>query len=222
MHMKLILMVLLMSTLFGGALFGAAGRWDLPFFLAYILLFQVTLVGSGVYFLKTSPGMVQERLRPGPGGKDSVTRPVGALLMLAHLVVAGLDVGRFHWQPHVPFAIQIVALAAIAASLGGSMWAMSVNPFFSTAVRIQRERGHRVITAGPYRTVRHPGYTGTILWFFASPLALGSWWAALPMLPAVPLIVRRTWLEDKLLQEELKGYAEYAQKVRYRLVPGAW
>ncbi len=130
MHMKLILLVLLMSTLFGGALFGAAGRWDLPFFWAYILLFQFMLLGSGIYFLKTSPGMVQERLRPGPGGKDSVTRPVGALLMLAHLVVAGLDVGRFHWQPHVPFAVQVVALAAVAASLGGSMWAMSVNPFF--------------------------------------------------------------------------------------------
>ena len=132
MHMKLILMVLLMSTLFGGALFGAAGRWDLPFFLAYILLFQVTLVGSGVYFLKTSPGMVQERLRPGPGGKDSVTRPVGALLMLAHLVVAGLDVGRFHWQPHVPFAIQIVALAAIAPDLASRMLKKSLGDLLRT------------------------------------------------------------------------------------------
>ena len=222
MHKKLILMVLLAGTLLGGVLFATAGRWDLPFFWAYILLLQAMFVGSGIYFVRTSPGMVQERLRPGPGGKDSVTRPVGTLLMVAHMGIAGLDVGRFHWSPDVPVTLQVAALAAVAASLGGSMWAMSVNPFFSSAVRIQRDRGHRVITTGPYRIVRHPGYTGTMLWFLVSPLALGSWWAALPVLPAVPLFVRRTALEDKLLREELEGYAEYAQKVPYRLVPGVW
>ena len=219
MYKQLILMVLLAGTLLGLVLFATAGRWDLPFFWAYILLLQAMFVGSGIYFVKTSPGMVQERLRPGPGGKDSVTRPVGTLLMVAHMGIAGLDVGRFHWSPDFPVTLQVVALAAVAASLGGAMWAMSANPFFSSAVRIQHDRGHRVITTGPYRIVRHPGYTGTMLWFLASPLALGSWWA---VLPAVPLFVRRTALEDKLLREELEGYAEYAQKVRYRLVPGVW
>ena len=109
----------------------------------------------------------------------------------------------------------------MAAALGGSMWVMSVNPFY-TSVGIQRDRGHRLIAAGPYRIIRHPGHMATIVLLCASPLALGSWWAALPVLPAVPLFVRRTWLEDHLLVGELEGYAEYAQKVRYRLVPGVW
>ncbi|MBC7224324.1 MAG: isoprenylcysteine carboxylmethyltransferase family protein, partial [Anaerolineae bacterium] len=108
------------------------------------------------------------------------------------------------------------------AGLGLATWAMASNPFFSAFVRIQRERGHRVVADGPYRYVRHPGYLGAIVFQMAIPLALGSLWALLPSGVAAALYVARTVLEDRTLQEELAGYREYAQKVRHRLLPGLW
>jgi protein-S-isoprenylcysteine O-methyltransferase Ste14 len=102
------------------------------------------------------------------------------------------------------------------------MWAMGANAFFSEAVRIQEERGHTVVTDGPYRYVRHPGYVGAILALFATPLLLGSLWALIPAGLATIGYVVRTALEDKTLQEELDGYTEYAQQTRYRLLPGVW
>ncbi|MFQ5875494.1 MAG: methyltransferase family protein, partial [Dehalococcoidia bacterium] len=99
---------------------------------------------------------------------------------------------------------------------------MASNAFFSMTVRIQEDRGHTVATGGPYRYVRHPGYVGTILFQIATPLMLGSVWAFIPCGLAALLIVVRTALEDRTLHEELDGYKEYAQRVRYRLLPGLW
>jgi protein-S-isoprenylcysteine O-methyltransferase Ste14 len=99
---------------------------------------------------------------------------------------------------------------------------MGVNPFFEKTVRIQTERGHRVIDTGPYRFVRHPGYLGFFGWGLSTPLLLGSWWAFLPALLSMVSLVIRTALEDRTLREELAGYREYASKVRYRLIPGIW
>ena len=102
-------------------------------------------------------------------------------------------------------------------------WAMSVNTYFEKTVRIQHDRGHRVIDSGPYRIVRHPGYLGTIFGFaLAGPLLLGSWWAFVPAVIAVVCLVIRTVLEDRTLQKELDGYDAYTQNVRYRLLPGVW
>ncbi len=99
---------------------------------------------------------------------------------------------------------------------------MTVNPFFSSVVRIQKDRGQRVITNGPYQYVRHPGYIGGIGVMLFSPLALNSWLSSILSLPALPFLVWRTIMEDTMLREELEGYKEYAQKVRYRLFPGVW
>lgn len=99
---------------------------------------------------------------------------------------------------------------------------MIVNRFFSAVVRLQTDRGHHVVTAGPYRIVRHPGYVGIIVGCMCSPIALGSWLAAVPMVPCLALFVRRTVLEDRFLRENLDGYADYANRVRYRLLPGLW
>ncbi|MBU0705027.1 MAG: isoprenylcysteine carboxylmethyltransferase family protein, partial [Chloroflexi bacterium] len=101
-------------------------------------------------------------------------------------------------------------------------WGMTANKFFSTSVRIQEERGHTVASEGPYRYVRHPGYVGYIIALFATALALGSLWALVPAVLATCLFVVRTALEDRTLQKELAGYKEYAQQVRYRLLPGVW
>jgi protein-S-isoprenylcysteine O-methyltransferase Ste14 len=135
-------------------------------------------------------------------------------------VLAGLD-ARFGWSP-VPWELQAAGLAGYAAALCVNLWAVRANRFYSSAVRVQADRGQHVADAGPYRFVRHPGYTATICATLAGGLALGSWVALLPALGFVALFVRRTVIEDRMLTAELPGYADYARRVRRRLVPGVF
>jgi protein-S-isoprenylcysteine O-methyltransferase Ste14 len=200
-------------------LFRSAGRWDLPMFWAYLGVWAaVGLVGS----FSMDPDLIEERMLPGPGGRDYGRMVLFLPLFLGQLVVAGLDVGRYHWSDGVPRSLQIVGLVALAAALAVVLWASTVNRFFSSVVRIQRDRGHRVVATGPYRFVRHPAYAVCPLLFAGTGLALGSWLSALVGVPLMLLLVRRTAEEDRLLQAELEGYAAYAEKVRYRLLPGVW
>jgi protein-S-isoprenylcysteine O-methyltransferase Ste14 len=143
-------------------------------------------------------------------------------LWMGRYIVAGLDVGRFHWSDDVPLPVQAVALAVMAAALAFAVWAVAVNRFFSSVVRIQTDRGHHLITSGPYRFVRHPGYAAFTFIFAGGGLALGSWLAALIGLATFLPLLWRTVQEDRFLGEQLEGYAAYAQKVRYRLFPGVW
>jgi protein-S-isoprenylcysteine O-methyltransferase Ste14 len=199
--------------------FLCAGRWDLPFVWAYFGLWLVAgMVGS---FL-ADPGLARERMRPGPGGTDYLLIALALPLWFGAYALAGLDVGRLHWTDNVPLAVQVLCLVIVGAGLAVMMWAVVVNRFFSSVIRIQRDRGHHVVTAGPYRFVRHPGYAVGIALFLCSGPALGSWLAAVPMALTVPLLLRRTAREDLVLREQLEGYPEYAQKVRYRLLPGVW
>jgi protein-S-isoprenylcysteine O-methyltransferase Ste14 len=122
----------------------------------------------------------------------------------------------------VPHWVVLVGYVLLVGGIAVTAWAQAVNPFFEPGVRIQTERAHRVIMSGPYRFIRHPGYIAAIAMFIAMPLALASWWALLPGAPAIMLLVVRTSLEDRLLQAELSGYADYACRTRYRLVPGIW
>jgi len=202
----------------GGIIFLAAGRVDLP--MVWGVLGIVT-VFAALMLARMDPGLVRERLRPGPGNRDRLTRPLGVALLLAHWVVAGLDVGRFHWSP-IPWELQLVGLVGYAVAMAGVLWAIWVNPFYSSVVRLQADRGQRPVTAGPYRFVRHPGYTGTVLAMAFGGLALGSWVGMLPVVGGVALFVRRTLVEDRMLRQELAGYADYAQRVRYRLVAGVF
>ena len=141
---------------------------------------------------------------------------------LAHLVVAGMDVGRFHWSASVPVELHIAGLVGMTLGFGLSCWAMRVNRFFSPVVRIQTERGHHLVTGGPYRLIRHPGYLAALGTFPSGGLALGSWWSLAPLLGFVLLMLRRVLIEDKFLRENLGGYVGYAERVKYRLVPGVW
>ncbi len=122
----------------------------------------------------------------------------------------------------MPLAVHAAGLIAYVLGMGLAMRALVVNRFFSPVIRIQVERGHRLITGGPYRFVRHPGYAGMLLSFLGSGLVLGSWWSFLPLIPALVLILRRTILEDRHLREHLEGYVGYAERVRSRLLPGVW
>ena len=200
--------------------FGSAGRWDLPLDWGYFGLL-VALTAAGAFTV--DPDLQRERWHPAPGGKDLLPFLwVGMPMYLAHYVVAGLDLGRFHWSGAMSPAVQISGLIASFAGWGLVWCAMVVNRYFAVTVRIQVERGHQLIEAGPYRWVRHPGYGGAIIGFLASPVALGSWCALVPIVPLLLLIIRRTVLEDRFLRQELKGYPDYAARVRHRLLPCLW
>ena len=192
--------------------------------LAYVWLNVALDVGWLLTFGRSHPDLVRERLRPGPGAKEGFLEVLVlyGLPYLAHYVLAALDLGRYHWFRPVPLRLQLAGLIGYFAALGVAMWATAANPFFSSAVRIQSERGQQVITTGPYRFVRHPGYAAAIPFLISSALALGSWAALPPALVWVATITRRTLLEDRLLREELAGYTTYADRVRYRLLPGLW
>ena len=184
-------------------------------------------VGVGILAINVlvmPPEVIAERGRTDKEGIKSWDRVLTTLSILPTLgapIMAGLDV-RFGWSPQLALAIQIVALVVWALAQGLFTWAMVSNRFFSTSVRIQADRGHTVASGGPYRVVRHPGYVGYIASSFATALVLGSLWALIPAGLVMCLLVVRTALEDKTLQEELPGYKEYAQRVRYRLLPGVW
>lgn len=216
---KLALQSTLGLGVLGCALFLSAGRLDIPFFWACL---AVTGVGGIVVVSQMDPELRNERVRPGPGGIDRHLRAAILPFFIGHLVVAGLDVGRYEWGGRLPVAVQVVALMEIIVSIAFSAWAVRTNRFFSPVVRIQEERGHHVVTSGPYRWIRHPGYAAVLYWLIAGGPALGSWYSMIPLVPALGLILRRAVIEDRFLHEHLDGYADYAGRVRYRLVPGLW
>lgn len=209
--------------LMGAVLFGAAGRldwWAAWLFIALVVLMQIHVI---VTLQKTSPDLLTERKRIRAGTKpwDKVIAPIIALVLpLLMWLAAGLDVRR--GNPALSPAVQAggFALAAVSAWLAAR--AMAVNRFFSGTVRIQTDRGHHVISTGPYATVRHPGCVGMLGFTLATPLALGSAMAFVPAGICVLLLVIRTVLEDRTLRAELVGYADYALRVRWRLIPRVW
>ena len=203
----------------GAALFASAGSFAFAVFWAYLAILAVVFV---VAFAMLDRGLLQERMRP--GGRPT---PLGLRLLnvvlLAHWVAAGLDRGRLHWTDNVPPWLQALGLLLIAAGYALVFWAMLENRFFSSAVRIQSDRGQHVVTSGPYAFVRHPGYSAGILIVLASGVALGSWLAAAFLVAVVlPFLLYRVIHEDRMLQSRLDGYADYARHVRWKLAPGFW
>jgi protein-S-isoprenylcysteine O-methyltransferase Ste14 len=162
--------------------------------------------------LAVDPGLAQERVHPGQGAKDSRTRFGAGFLFLVTVGFAALDVGRLHQSNAVPLPGTIIALAVFAAALAFQMWAMVVNPFFSPVTRIQAERGHHIITQGPYRFLRHPGYLAMLIAIPASAIAIGSWLALIPAAGFCALIVRRAQVEDEFLKGNLAGYIDYMRR----------
>ena len=199
-------------------LFGAAGRVDLPLYWVYVAIITALSVG-GLYLI--GEDLARERMRPG-GKPPPWSLRLAMVLCPVHWAIAGFDRGRTHWSDNVPLALRLAALVALVLGLALTLWAMHVNRFFSSAVRIQTDRGQRVIDSGPYRWVRHPGYLGAIPAITASGLVLCSWLAtALGALGSLWLLWR-TRAEDRLLHAELPGYEAYAARVRWRLLPGLW
>jgi len=204
----------------GAILFVSAGTLNWP--MAWVIL-GVLFLATAIVTLICSPDLIMERMNKQAGAKDWDARLVRVmnLIGLLPLLVAGLDM-RFGWTGQIPLPVQAAALGIFIFGYGVFSWAMLTNRFFSLVVRIQNEKCHHAVTTGPYRFVRHPGYLGFFLIVLAQPLMLGSLWALVPAGITAALFLVRTGREDATLLTELVGYREYAQEVRYRLLPGIW
>ncbi len=209
---------------FVAAFFLLADRWDwLMGWLFVAAIFVIGPVISMIVLIPRQPEMILERMAKRKPVKpwDKVLYPIIALSAFAVFLLPPLD-ERFGWSPSLPLWGQLAALALGLLGYIGAVWAMAHNKFFSRIAYVQKDRGHTVATGGPYRIVRHPGYTTMSLLMLSVPLALGSLWSLIPAVICVLGIVIRTVFEDRMLDEELDGYHDYAQRVRYRLLPGVW
>lgn len=217
--MQILVMFLVMALeLFLGA--GTLG-WVWAWVFLGIGLVSVSI--NAVFMLRSSPETVAERGKP----KEMQTwdKWIGGGWLIGQYflvpILCALDF-RFGWTGEIPIAWHLLGAVGYAFSLGLTGWAMISNAYFSTAVRIQSDRGQQVCTTGPYRYVRHPGYVGFFFQALCVPLLLGSRWALLFAIPIAVLMVVRTSKEDNMLQEKLPGYKEYSKVVKYRLLPGIW
>ncbi|MDH4271351.1 MAG: isoprenylcysteine carboxylmethyltransferase family protein [Candidatus Aminicenantes bacterium] len=221
-----ILRFFVMALLLMAVLFLAAGKLDWWEGWAYVIQAFFVIVFSRAILILKNPDLARERAE---AGKKENVKPWDRILMptmsvflpVVSLIVCGLD-ERFGWSSDLPDGIQLVALFLMFAGSMLGTWAMIANRFFSSQVRIQTERGHRVVSSGPYRVVRHPAYAGGVLSWIVSPVFFSSTWAAIPAILAIVVIITRTALEDRTLQAELPGYLDYARIVRFRLVPRIW
>lgn len=189
----------------------------------YILSYLAFIALNAALILPKGAGLVAERSRIGAGAKSWDLRFSGLIPILgaAILLVAGLD-ERFSWSTGFKAWLQWLGVALIVPAYLLFSSAMAANRFFSSVVRIQADRGHTVISSGPYRFIRHPGYAGNGLSSLGICLLLASWWSFIPAFLLLVVLVWRTSLEDRTLQAELPGYSDYARRVRYRLLPGIW
>lgn len=217
---------LFMAILMLGVLFLAAGRLNWWEGWAYAAVTLTELIVSRTILALKFPETVVERMDAAQKENvkpwDRILVPfIAVFAPLVSWIVAGLD-ARFRWSPDLPNNIQIAALVMILAGIMIFSWATFTNRFISSHVRIQSERGHTIARNGPYQFVRHPGYVGEMLSWIAAPVFFSSYWVAIPCVLVIAAYTIRTALEDRTLLEELPGYQEYAQQVRYRLVPGVW
>jgi protein-S-isoprenylcysteine O-methyltransferase Ste14 len=217
-----IVQVLVSILLIGALLFLSAGRLDWLWGWLFLAAFFLLILASAVVMGK-SPDLINERGRRAENikGWDKVLMGTYSLVLFTVPVIAGLDAVRCEWSA-MPLALHLIGVVLAIPAMIMPLWAMSANAYLSTMVRIQDDRGQQVVTTGPYRYVRHPMYVGTIFFGLCIPLFLGSWWTFIPCGLIVAMFIVRTALEDRTLREELPGYAEYAQRVRYRLLPGVW
>ena len=200
-------------------------RWDWWEAWSYAMLGVLSFAVSRALAARRHPDLLAERARfmqhEDAKSWDKALAPLVGLGSGLIPLVAGLDV-RFGWSPIFSLPAKILALVIILAGYALASYALIENRFFSGMVRIQTDRGHRLVSSGPYRWMRHPGYAGALLAYLATPVFLDSRWAFLPAVLITITLVIRTNLEDQTLQDELAGYRDYARRVLYRLLPGVW
>ncbi len=222
---KFIVRMAILAMAFLVLLFLSAGRLDWWMGWVYIVLVVGSTVISRYLMIRRNPELLEERTgalsREDTKSWDKIIAPIVSIGPLAQIVVAGLDF-RFGWSPAFALWVQLLGIALMLSGYSFATWAMLTNAFFSSTVRIQTDRGQHVVTEGPYRIVRHPGYLGLLIGSVGTSLVLSSVWSLVPAVVVMIVMVMRTALEDAALHKELPGYQDYAQKTRYRLLPGLW
>lgn len=210
---------------YAAVIFLSAGTLHWFWGWVFVIVLALSLIAQPLILLPANPELLAVRQKgtrdQGVKTWDKRITTVSGALMIVSWIVAGLDFRR-GWSPPLPLAVHLAGLLLTVLGYGLFLWAMAYNPYFSEGVRIQTERGHTVVSSGPYTILRHPGYVGAILSQLAAPLLLGSLWALIPSFFLAVLFVLRTHLEDNTLTAELPGYAAYTEEVRYRLLPKVW
>jgi protein-S-isoprenylcysteine O-methyltransferase Ste14 len=210
-------------SILAATLYITSGEWNWPVAWAYLVMYALILA-VGTLVIPREQDFWEERTQIKENTKSwdkILAGPTFAVIWFGIYIVAGLG-RRFGWSGEVSLGVQIGAVVAAGLGYSLAVWAMATNRFYSRYVRIQTERGHTVVTTGPYRFVRHPGYAGITVFMAASGLALGSLWTLIPAGIVIVILVVRTVLEDRTLIAELPGYEAYAHRMRYRLLPGVW
>ena len=225
--LRLCLSMTVRMTAFAVALLWPAGTWQWWEAWALIVLWMGFAIATAVFLMRHDPALLAERMKTSPVQKGQKTWDKILLLLflipgIGIYLIPGFDVVRFGWSTPLPVWIEIIAMVVHLPAFAFIAWVMRENTFLARVVKIDDERGHQVITTGPYALVRHPMYSAVIVLIFAVPLSLGSRFGLIPAGIAVILLVVRTYLEDRTLYEELPGYPEYSQVTTYRLIPGVW
>jgi protein-S-isoprenylcysteine O-methyltransferase Ste14 len=217
-----VLTILILAALISGLLV-TAGRWDWIEFWIFLGTYLTVFISWALYLKLKRPELLQERATAFNKGKkwDRILIGFYWVAILVFLFTAALDAGRY--QNFVtPIPIKVISLLLVVAGYALGFWSGIANEYLSSFVRIQKDRGHQVSKAGPYRFIRHPMYAGDILSYPFVALFLNSLWALIPAAVIIMLFTLRTYLEDNTLQRELDGYLEYTKQVKYRLVPYVW
>jgi protein-S-isoprenylcysteine O-methyltransferase Ste14 len=192
---------------------------------AYAILYILGFVISRVLAARRHPDLIAERAhymqQENTKSWDKLLSLFLGLGGILVMLVAGLD-ALYNWSPPFSLPIKIISLLALLLGYALGSYALIENRFFSGTVRLQTERGHQVVSTGPYHWLRHPGYASALLTYLATPFFMDSSWAFLPTVFICILMIIRNYLEDRFLQNELEGYSDYTKRVRYRLLPGVW
>lgn len=211
------------TFIFFAILFISAGRIDYEPGLIYVSIgFLMILLSYTI--LRIDADLLKERSSPGKNTRkwDKQILGLSFLATISMYIVAGLDSGRYHWSPDFHWSLCLIGVILTATGQLLFLIAQKQNRFFSSTVRIQTDRGHAVCDTGLYKIVRHPAYLGSIIQSFGFPLLFSSLWSILPIVALVILLIVRTSMEDKTLKNELKGYPEYSEKTRYKIIPYIW
>ena len=221
---KLFVQNLIWVVAMGVLLFVAAGTLQWAAAWGFLATIAILGVAGGLWLARPDPALLAERLRPmmqkdQPAADKKFMLAFGVVALIWFLAI-GLD-QRYH-ASEVPLALQALGWTMLVLSTGFIMWVMRENSFAAPVVKLQTERGHRVVSTGPYAWVRHPMYSGTVLFFVGAPLLLGSWWGVAMSPLFIVLFAIRARIEERALLAGLPGYADYMARVRYRLVPGLW
>ena len=213
-----VLFVLVLAAAF----FGAAGTFRYWQAWPFLVTFIGCSVAFGLYFTKHDPALIERRMRAGPRAEQEPAQKIIITLLMADfflmMIVPALD-RRWHWSD-VPAWLTVLANAGIAASFIVFFFVMKQNSYAASTVRVEAEQP--VISTGLYGIVRHPMYTGALTLAVCIPLALGSYWALLLVIPMIPILAWRLLDEERVLKRDLPGYADYCRRVRRHLIPGLW